>query len=161
MEKIMVNVEETNGAKMKNWYENNRTKILVCFGVTAVLTVGGILIFKRFRTTKIQVLKGKLSNCRQLLKETQELTRLANTQKKNSISIKNISSPSKSILPKVTVISRSGTTKTPHRVNGYVRNLPVGWNASAEKIATAAEHGYVLGAHQTWVVEYQTGMLAS
>ena len=47
--------------------------------------------------------------------------------------------------------------KIPHYVAEHLRNLPEGWNASAEKIATAAEHGYELFPGQTWVESYRTG----
>ena len=39
-------------------------------------------------------------------------------------------------------------------VKKHLRDLPVTWNASPEKIATAAEHGYDLAPHQTWVVPH-------
>ena len=41
------------------------------------------------------------------------------------------------------------TGKIPHDVAEHLRNLPEGWKASAEKIATAAEHGYDLLPGQT------------
>ena len=49
----------------------------------------------------------------------------------------------------------------PHDVAQHLRNLPEGWKASAEKIATAAEHGYDLLPGQTWVEAYRTGGLAA
>lgn len=39
-------------------------------------------------------------------------------------------------------------------VDGFVRNLPQGWNASAEKIAEAVEKGIDLKPHQTIVDSY-------
>ena len=59
------------------------------------------------------------------------------------------------ITPEYSDISDSITIvqKKPHPQ--HLRNLPVGWNASPEKIATAAEHGYDnLLPGQTWVKEY-------
>lgn len=53
------------------------------------------------------------------------------------------------------------TGKIPHDVAEHLRNLPEGWKASAEKIATAAEHGYDLLPGQTWVETYRTGKLAA
>ncbi len=47
--------------------------------------------------------------------------------------------------------------RIPHSVSNHLRNLPEGWNASAEKIATAAEQGYELRVGQTWVAGYRTG----
>lgn len=51
--------------------------------------------------------------------------------------------------------------RIPHDVAEHLRNLPNGWKASAEKIATAAEHGYDLRPGQTWVEAYRTGGLAA
>lgn len=51
--------------------------------------------------------------------------------------------------------------RIPHDVAEHLRNLPEGWKASAEKIATAAEHGYDLSPGQTWVETYRTGGLAA
>lgn len=53
------------------------------------------------------------------------------------------------------------TYRKPHDVAGHLRNLPEGWKASAEKIATAAEHGHKLRPGQTWVEAYRTGGLAA
>ena len=53
------------------------------------------------------------------------------------------------------------TDKIPHDVAAHLRNLPEGWKASAEKIATAAEHGYNLRPGQTWVEAYRTGGFAA
>ena len=45
-------------------------------------------------------------------------------------------------------------------VSKHIRNLPYGRHASAEKIATALENGFVLSENQTWVVDYAKGMAA-
>lgn len=42
----------------------------------------------------------------------------------------------------------------PFEVSDHIRNLPEGWHASPEKIATAAEHGFILLPGQTWVENY-------
>jgi hypothetical protein len=44
-------------------------------------------------------------------------------------------------------------------VSDHIRNLPNGYHASAEKIATAAEHGYKLRPGQTWVDGYTKGVM--
>ena len=51
--------------------------------------------------------------------------------------------------------------KVPHDVVEHLRNLPEGWRASEQKIATAAEHGYNLLPGQTWVESYKTGGVAA
>ena len=47
--------------------------------------------------------------------------------------------------------------RAPHDVSKHIRNLPYGFKASTEKIATAGENGYVLNEGQTWVKNYRTG----
>lgn len=48
----------------------------------------------------------------------------------------------------------------PFDVAKHIRNLPDGWHASADKIATALENGFELAEGQTWVVDYMKGMAA-
>ncbi|MCR5417871.1 MAG: hypothetical protein K6E84_03055 [Lachnospiraceae bacterium] len=58
-------------------------------------------------------------------------------------------------------MSITSVDKIPHDVAEHLRNLPEGWKASAQKIATAADHGYDLLPGQTWVEAYRTGGLAA
>lgn len=44
-------------------------------------------------------------------------------------------------------------------VSDHIRNLPNGCHASAEKIATAAEHGFKLKSGQTWVDGYTKSLM--
>lgn len=46
----------------------------------------------------------------------------------------------------------------PFPVNSHIRNLAQGMNASAEKQATALEHGVTLMEGQTWVSDYIKGV---
>ena len=55
-------------------------------------------------------------------------------------------------------INKDVVSRIPHAVSEHVRDLPVGRVASAEKIATAAEHGFDLNPGQTWVKGYYTGI---
>lgn len=48
----------------------------------------------------------------------------------------------------------------PFDVAKHIRNLPDGWHASADKIATALENGFELAEGQTWVVDYMKGVAA-
>lgn len=43
-------------------------------------------------------------------------------------------------------------------VNSHIRNLPVGWHASNEKLALAAERNIELLEGQTWVASYKKGI---
>ena len=48
----------------------------------------------------------------------------------------------------------------PFDVSRHIRNLPNGWHASADKIATALENGFELADGQTWVTDYVKGAAA-
>ncbi len=48
----------------------------------------------------------------------------------------------------------------PFDVSKHIRNLPDGRHASADKIATALENGFVLAKGQTWVKDYAKGVAA-
>lgn len=52
-------------------------------------------------------------------------------------------------------------TKIPQDVSSHLRNLPKGQKASASKLATAFENGYLLQPGQTWVKDYTKNKLAS
>lgn len=51
--------------------------------------------------------------------------------------------------------------KLPQEISSHLRNLPEGWNASAEKVATAAENGYKLREGQTWVKNYSKNKIVA
>lgn len=61
-------------------------------------------------------------------------------------------------IPEVTIHVLSDV---PQEIKSHLRNLPDGWNASAEKIATAAENGYSLLPGQTWVDSYTKNRIAA
>ena len=48
-------------------------------------------------------------------------------------------------------------SEIPFEVSKHLRNLPEGWNPSAEKVATAAANGFELGQGQTWVDTFTKG----
>lgn len=71
--------------------------------------------------------------------------------------------PDTDVLPvkEIVEINIISADRMPHDVAEHLRNLPEGRKASAQKIATAAEHGYDLLPGQTWVEAYRTGGLAA
>ena len=52
-------------------------------------------------------------------------------------------------------------SNVPQEIKSHIRNLPKGWNASAEKLATAAEKGYLLLPGQTWVDSYTRNRISA
>lgn len=65
-----------------------------------------------------------------------------------------ISSP----IPTETSLLSSKADYLPFEVRKHIRNLPEGWQASAEKIATALDNGIILEPGQTWVENYMKGV---
>ena len=51
--------------------------------------------------------------------------------------------------------------KLPQEISYHLRNLPEGWNASAGKVATAAENGYKFREGQTWVKNYSKNKIVA
>lgn len=83
-------------------------------------------------------------------------------KKPDSISVKKpVVAPRVTSIEDPLEIGAVSTSRIPHDVAEHLRNLPKGWEASVEKIATAAEHGYNLLPGQTWVEAYRTGGLAA
>ena len=59
----------------------------------------------------------------------------------------------------VSAVTRSSGT-VPFDVSAHLRNLPEGWHASADKVATALDNGFVLKEGQTWVEAFIKGNAA-
>ena len=95
-------------------------------------------------------------------KNWDSITSIFKTIKPAPIVINNPPASIKVALPVVDVIPETPTEAIskiinngePFSVCGHPRNLPKGWNASAEKIALALEYGFELGENQTWVENY-------
>ena len=56
-------------------------------------------------------------------------------------------------------VTRSSYT-VPFDVSSHLRTLPKGWHASADKVATALDNGFVLKDGQTWVEAFTKGNAA-
>ncbi len=64
------------------------------------------------------------------------------------------------VTEQATAVLMRNPCSTPFDVSKHLRNLPEGYHASAEKIATALENGFVLGDGQTWVEGFTKGVAA-
>ncbi len=125
--------------KAKKWVKEHRTELAVGGGILGV-SVAALLICKKVTSTNIgQGLKNAGGIPREPIISNDTITKV--TREVSSC--------------KVTAIE-----KPPHAVSEHIRNLPLGWEASPEKIASAAEHGYELLPGQTWVEAYFTGRAA-
>lgn len=120
----------------RSWWQRNKTTILVLLGIAAGAT-GGYLAAKASPM-------GMLNTNGILSKESTTLGLYP-----AFASLPNTSPVIGEVLTTPTVSDRS-----PVDVTGHLRNLPTGQHASPEKIATAAENGFMLGNGQTWVSDY-------
>ena len=116
--------------ELKKWVKEHKNELIVC-GVSIATIILGIFAYKSR--------KSKLINCCKNLKN--------NIDKKDIILPSNIDLITNKVTPETTY-------EVIQDVNSHIRNLPNGWNASAEKVATAAENGYSLQPGQTWVNAY-------
>lgn len=121
------------------WVKKHKKGILIAGG--AIVAIGaGCLVYKNWDS----------------------VTAIFKAIKPEPIVINNPQVSIKVAMPVVDVIPEIPTEKVskiinngePFDVCGHPRNLPKGWNASAEKIALALENGTELGEHQTWVKNY-------
>ena len=55
----------------------------------------------------------------------------------------------------------SNSETLPFEVSRHIRNLPVGWHASPEKVAEALKNNIILMDGQTWVDSYMKGVVAA
>ena len=125
--------------KAKKWVKEHRTELAVGGGIL-VISAAAVLICKKVTSANIgQGLKNAGGIPREPIISNDTITKV--TREVSSC--------------KVTSIEKS-----PHAVSEHIRNLPRGWEASPEKIASAAEHGYELLPGQTWVEAYSTGRTA-
>lgn len=68
--------------------------------------------------------------------------------------------PPESIQEVVSAVASNSET-LPFEVSRHIRNLPVGWHASPEKIAEALKNNIILMEGQTWVDSYMKGSVAA
>ncbi len=77
---------------------------------------------------------------------------------------KTVMTTAKSTAPVITEQAAATVTRNsctvPFDVSAHLRNLHSGCHASAEKIATALDHGFVLNEGQTWVDAFTKGLAA-
>ena len=64
---------------------------------------------------------------------------------------------SQDVLEKAIPSTLETTERLPFEVSKHIRNLPIGRQASAEKIASAPDFGFELMDGQTWVTSYMKG----
>lgn len=127
-----------------NWVKEHKKELIIA-GVSIAAIIAVIIGIKNH-----QALEEAWTSLRKLVDKTQETIPVVEPVLVTEVAPVN----------DIVEISIVTTDRIPHDVAEHLRNLPEGWKASTEKIATAAEHGYKLLPGQTWVEGYRKGGLA-
>ena len=128
-----------------DWIKEHKRELIIA-GVSIAAIIAVIIGIKNHKA-----LEEAWSSLRKLVEKNPEAIPTVNTATIAEVT------PVKDIV-EINIVTAD---RIPHDVAEHLRNLPEGWKASAEKIATAAEHGYDLSPGQTWVETYRTGGLAA
>lgn len=137
---------EQQKAAFISWVKEHKKQLIIA-GISATAIIGTILAVR---------------NRKELVKLSESLCDLI---KKHNGKC-NITSATEEILPSAVDTSHfpeihvtKNTNTVPFEVSSHIRNLSNGRQASAKKIATAVENGYVLEPGQTWVDSYTKGRI--
>jgi len=129
-----------------NWIKEHR-KGLIIAGVS-LSAVAALIIGIKNREQLIEV----WNSLKKLVAKTPETSV---TRRLPDLPARPIETPI--VTPEIPVNTLSKSEVVPFDVSSHIRNLHVGWKASTEKIAVAADHGYDLKPGQTWVEGYTKG----
>lgn len=128
-----------------DWIKEHKKELIIA-GVSIAAIIAVIVGIKNHKA-----LEEVWASLRKLVEKTPEVIPVAKLMSVTEVT------PVKDIV-EINIVTAD---RIPHDVAEHLRNLPEGWKASAEKIATAAEHGYDLLPGQTWVEAYRTGGLVA
>ena len=134
---------KNDGEAIVMWIKAHRKELIVAgFGIAFIVAMG-------------------IKNRKNMEAFFESLKAMINKTPKSVCEPTKTASVIKSSTPIIAEISIDTQKRIPHNVSEHLRDLPKGWKPSAEKVATAAEHGFKLNQGQTWVEKYRTGGLAA
>ena len=126
-------------SKLIRWIKKNR-KVLTAAGISIGLIIGIALGLKNADELKAL------------------WTSLQNTP---ATPVKTATKPSTPVITEQTAAAVTrNSCAVPFDVSAHLRTLPEGWHASADKVATALDNGFVLKEGQTWVETFTKGNAA-
>ena len=141
---------ETERWRLVEWLKAHKDELLL-IGVSAAAIIGAILCY---RNNKEEILSLWKTLKNEIKKVPQHNVSTSAVNKSNII-----------LIDKPHPISRTSHsyigTKIPQDVSSHLRNLPKGQKASASKLATAFENGYLLQPGQTWVKDYTKNKISA
>ena len=134
---LTIVIEDNSG--FRGWWNRNRKKVLITSGVVAG-AIGGYALY--MNGDAIGAFAGE---------HLARLASLTDTMPKETIC-----KASSETLMLVEASDVQGISEMVQSINvtEHIRNLSGGRTPSLQKVATALEHNFVLGEHQTWVESY-------
>ena len=151
---------EKEKAKIRSWIKRHAKELIIA-GVSVSVIVGFIMGYKDLEELDnvsliLRRLVAKRSNA--IPVDNNSFINVTNNDDSvilhESVDIEDIAD---NLETSVVIDAVAEIEKISYEVSKHIRNLPEGYNASPEKIASAVENGFVLQDGQTWVKTYNTG----
>lgn len=130
------------------WIKAHRRELIIT-GISVTALIAIVL-----GANNVEILKALLKSLREKISNPTSVTV---PQIPATVVIEQAPTIISSSTPTDTLLLSSKADSLPFEVQKHIRNLPEGWHASAEKIATALDNGIILEAGQTWVENYMKG----
>lgn len=128
-----------DNSSFRGWWNRNRKKVLITCGIVAGALGGYALYMNR---SAIGAFTGE---------QLARMASLTDTMPKETVCQ---ASSEALMLVESTDVQEITEMVQSINVTEHIRNLSGGKTPSLQKVATALEHNFVLGEHQTWVESY-------
>lgn len=139
MQRTELTIVIKNNSSFRGWWNRNRKKVLITCGIVAGALGGYALYMNR---SAIGTFTGE---------QLARMASLTDTMPKETVCQ---ASSEALMLVESTDVQEITEMVQSINVTEHIRNLSGGKTPSLQKVATALEHNFVLGEHQTWVESY-------
>ena len=144
----------TQKRNMIRWIKAHKRELVIA-GVSIAAVIGAVLVIRNWAVLKVyweSLLRMIEKPAQSSVKASEKVAKATGTIMKTNEKVAKATG--------TTVKATCAAEVIPFDVAKHVRNLPEGWHASPEKIATALENGIELLDGQTWVDSYWKGVVA-
>lgn len=139
MQRTELTIVIKDNSSFRGWWNRNRKKVLITCGIVAGALGGYALYMNR---SAIGTFTGE---------QLARMASLTDTMPKETVCQ---ASSEALMLVESTDVQEITEMVQSINVTEHIRNLSGGKTPSLQKVATALEHNFVLGEHQTWVESY-------
>lgn len=139
MQRTELTIVIKDNSSFRGWWNRNRKKVLITCGIVAGALGGYALYMNR---SAIGAFTGE---------QLARMASLTDTMPKETVCQ---ASSEALMLVESTDVQEITEMVQSINVTEHIRNLSGGKTPSLQKVATALEHNFVLGEHQTWVESY-------